>query len=163
MNLIKLIKNKLFNTFDKKVNTLLNAAYSSNNKNIVHNNGKLIKDGKHIAKFQHDLLPGLYLRRMILAKGGYVVGGIHKRDHVWFLLAGHITVATSEGKKDYVAPYMGFSKAGTQRVIHAHEDSIFQNVFQNPFEYKNLDKLDEHNYSLTKEDYDNFIRNNNRT
>ena len=55
---------------------------------------------------------------------------------------------------------MGFSKAGTQRVIHAHEDSIFQNVFQNPFEYKNLDKLDEHNYSLTKEDYDNFIRNN---
>ena len=28
---------------------------------------------------------------------------------------------------------------------------------------KNLNKLDEHNYSLTKEDYDNFIRNNNRT
>ena len=27
-------------------------------------------------------------------------------------------------------------------------------------EYKNLDKLEEHNYSLTKEDYDNFIRNN---
>ena len=108
-------------------------------------------------------MPGLYLRKMILAKGGYVVGGIHKRDHVWFLLAGHITVATSKSKKDYVAPYMGFSKAGTQRVIYAHEDSIFQNVFQNPFEYKNLNKLDEHNYSLTKEDYDNFIRNNNRT
>lgn len=159
MNLIKLIKNKLSNPFHKKVSTLLNNMYSSKNKNIVHNNGKLVRNGKHIVKLEHDLLPGIYLRRMILARSAYIVGAIHKRDHVWFLLAGHITVATSKGKKDYVAPYMGFSKAGTQRVIYAHEDSIFQNVFQNPFEYKNLDKLEEHNYSLTKEDYDNFIRN----
>tara|TARA_R100000773_G_C4177267_1_gene88452 strand:+ start:258 stop:743 length:486 start_codon:yes stop_codon:yes gene_type:complete len=159
MNLIKLIKNKLSNPFHKKVSTLLNNMYSSKNKNIVHNNGKLVRDGKHIVKIEHDLLPGIYLRRMILARSAYIVSAIHKRDHVWFLLAGHITVATSKSKKDYVAPYMGFSKAGTQRVIYAHEDSIFQNVFQNPFEYKNLDKLEEHNYSLTKEDYDNFIRN----
>ena len=160
MNLIKLIKNKLSNPFHKKVNTLLTTGYSiNNNDNLVHNNGKLVRDGKHIAKIQHEFAPGIYLRRMLLKKEAYIVGAIHKRDHAWFLLEGYITVATSNGKIDYEAPYIGFSKAGTQRVIYAHEDSIFQNVFKNPFEYKNLDKLEEYNYCLTKKDYDNY-RNN---
>lgn len=159
MNLIKLIKNKLSNPFHKKVNTLLNAAYSSNNESIVHNNGKLVRDGKNITKIQHEFAPGLYLRRMLLKKGVCIVGAIHKRDHAWFLLEGYITVATSDGKTDYEAPYIGFSKSGTQRVIYAHENTIFQNVFKNPFEYTNLDKLEEYNYCLTKEEYDNY-RNN---
>ena len=160
MNLIKLIKNKLSNSFHKKVNTLLTNIYSiNNNDNLVHNNGKLVRDGKNIAKIQHEFAPGIYLRRMLLKEGAYIVGAIHKRDHAWFLLEGYITVATSSGKTEYEAPYIGFSKKGTQRVIYAHENSIFQNVFKNPFEYTNLDKLEEYNYCLTKEEYDNYRTN----
>ena len=63
MNLIKLIKNKLSNPFHKKVNTLLNTGYSiSNNDNLVHNNGKLVRDGKNLVKIQHEFVPGIYLR-----------------------------------------------------------------------------------------------------
>jgi hypothetical protein len=160
MNLIKLIKNKLSNPFHKKVNTLLTNIYSiNNNDNLVHNNGKLVRDGKNIAKIQHEFAPGIYLRRMLLKEGAYIVGAIHKRDHAWFLLEGYITVATLSGKTEYEAPYIGFSKKGTQRVIYAHENSIFQNVFKNPFEYTNLDKLEEYNYCLTKEEYDNYRTN----
>lgn len=160
MNLIKLIKNKLSNPFHKKVNTLLTTGYSiNNNDNLIHNNGKLVRDGKNLVKVQHEFAPGIYLRRMLMKENSIVVSAVHKRDHAWFLLEGYITIVTENDKIDYEAPYIGFSKKGTQRVIYAHENSIFQNVFKNPFEYTNLDKLEEYNYCLTKEEYDNY-RNN---
>tara|TARA_B100000927_G_C16141265_1_gene339467 strand:- start:46 stop:549 length:504 start_codon:yes stop_codon:yes gene_type:complete len=160
MNLIKLIKNKLqLKSFDEKVSDFLDKAFlKENNDNLIHNNGNLVREDSKLCVFEHNFATGIYLRRMILAQGAYVVGCIHKRDHVWFLLDGYVTVATQNGKQDYVAPYVGFAKAGTRRIVYAHEKTIFQNVFQNPFEYRNLDKLEEYNFSLTKKDYDDFIR-----
>jgi hypothetical protein len=97
---------------------------------------------------------------MELAEDAAVVSAIHKRDHVWFLLTGSITIVTNGIAEHYIAPYMGFSKGGTQRAIYAHEDSIFQNVFQNPLQLTDLDELEDFNYSYTKNDYTDFIRNN---
>ena len=59
----------------------------------------------------------------------------------------------------YEAPYVGFSNAGTQRVIRANEYSIFQNVFKNPLDNKNLDYVEKYNYALTKEEYNEYIKN----
>ena len=89
-----------------------------------------------------------------------IISLIHKRDHVWFLLTGSITIVTNGIAEHYIAPYIGFSKSGTQRAIYAHEESIFQNVFQNPLGLTDLDELEDFNYSYTKNDYTDFIRNN---
>jgi len=161
MNLIKFIRNKIIaKSFENKISKLLNTAYSKENSDLlVHNGGNIVRNGNQLFDLKHEFVPGIYLRKMILNQGTSVISAIHKREHVWFLLSGCITVSDKNGTNTFEAPYMGFSESGTQRAIYAHENSIFQNVFQNPFELKDLDELEDYNYSLTKDDYNDFIRN----
>jgi len=161
MNLIKFIRNKIIaKSFENKISKLLNTAYSKENSDLLaHNNGNIVHDGNQLFDLQHDFVPGIYLRKMILNPGTSIVSAIHKREHVWFLLSGCITVSDKNGTNTFEAPYVGFSESGIQRAIYAHEHSIFQNVFQNPFELTDLDELEDYNYSLTKDDYNDFIRN----
>jgi len=146
--------------FNNKIATLTkNVLEHKSNKFLSHNNGKLIRKKGHWGKLKHEFVPGIYLRQMILNKGALIVGAIHKRDHVWFLLEGFITIVDQNGEEHYEAPYVGFSKAGTQRVIRANEFSIFQNVFQNPTNKKKLDYVEKYNYALTPEEYEEYIKN----
>ena len=162
MNLIKSIKNKIIAySFEKKINNLLNNAYSKEvTENFVHNNGRAVREAKNIVELTHNFTDGLYLRGMKMVEDASIISLIHKRDHVWFLLTGAITIVTNGIAEHYIATYIGFSKSGTQRAIYAHEESIFQNVFQNPLGLTDLDELEDFNYSYTKNDYTDFIRNN---
>jgi hypothetical protein len=63
-------------------------------------------------------------------------------------MIGSITVSDQDGVTNYEAPYIGFSKSGTQRVIYANEYSVFQNVFQNPQRLSDLDELEDFNYIM---------------
>lgn len=162
MNIIKFIKNKIAKkTFGNKLQIALNNIYSKNKSELlIHNNGKIVRDGGDLFKIENETTKGIYLRRMLLNKGTSIISGIHKRDHVWFLLHGDITISSYDGVKHYTAPWVGFSKAGTQRAIHANEYSIFQNVFQNPNELKNIDELESYNYCTTFEEYKKYKKNN---
>lgn len=154
MNIIKFIKNKIFK---KKISSALTNIYNKNqNKNLIHNNGKLCREGGNLFKIENEFTDGIYLRRMLLNKGTAIISGIHKRDHVWFLLKGNITISNENGSEEYVAPYVGFSKAGTQRAIFANEFSIFQNVFKNPLDIKDLDEVEEYNYATTIKEYKKY-------
>tara|TARA_B110000196_G_C21005839_1_gene595301 strand:+ start:498 stop:986 length:489 start_codon:yes stop_codon:yes gene_type:complete len=161
MNIIKYVKSKILaKSFDNKLSKVLKDVYSKeSNKLVTHNNGDLVR-GKHAwGEVNHDFVPGIYLRQMILYEGSTVISGVHKRDHAWFLLEGHITIVSGGINEDYEAPYVGFSNAGTQRVIRANEYSIFQNVFKNPLDNKDLDYVEKYNYALTKEEYNEYIKN----
>ena len=57
-------------------------------------------------------------------------------------------MSSENGIKNYQAPYIGFSKAGTQRAIYANDYSVFQNVFQNPLGFSDLDELEDFNYIM---------------
>lgn len=162
MNLIKSIKNKIIAySFEKKIDNLLENAYSKEiTENFVHNKGRAVREAKNIVELTHNFTDGLYLRGMKMVENASIISLIHKRDHVWFLLTGSITIVTNGIAEHYIAPYIGFSKSGTQRAIYAHEESIFQNVFQNPLGLTDLDELEDFNYSYTKNDYTDFIRNN---
>ena len=76
---------------------------------------------------------------------GYVVFSMLKNDN-------------NIGLESYL-PYLGFSKAGIQRVIYAHEESIFQNVFNNPNNIKDIDLLEEYNCCINKEKYTEYVNN----
>jgi len=146
--------------FNNKVSTLTKNIFDHvSNEFLTHNNGKLVRKKGNWGEFKHHFVPGIYLRQMVLNKGAMVISAIHKRDHVWFLLDGFITVVDKNGEEHYEAPYIGFSKAGTQRVIRANEFSIFQNVFQNPTDKKDLDYVEKYNYALTQEEYEEYIKN----
>ena len=127
MNLIKYIKSKiLIKSFENKISSVLKKVLANKSNDLItHNNGKLVREKAKWGEIKHNFVPGIYLRQMILNPTAIIISAIHKRDHVWFLLEGDITIVNKDGEENYTAPYVGFSKAGTQRVKRAKKYSIF--------------------------------------
>ena len=132
---------------------LLSAA---NNNNIVagDNNGL----GNKLAPLEHTFADGVYVRQMYMPKDTAVIGKIHKREHVWFLLQGCISVATENKIEEYEAPCYVVSPGGSKRVILALEDSIFVNIHPNPSNTQDLIELEKYNVAKNYEEYEQYIK-----
>tara|TARA_R110000764_G_scaffold13150_2_gene37995 strand:- start:4545 stop:5024 length:480 start_codon:yes stop_codon:yes gene_type:complete len=115
--------------------------------------------GNKLAPLKHSFADGVYVRQMSMPQGTAVVGKIHKRDHIWFLLEGEISVATEDVVEDYIAPCYVTSSGGTKRVILALEDSIFVNIHPNPANTENLVELEKYNVVTSYEEYEKYINN----
>tara|TARA_B100001094_G_scaffold249845_1_gene247223 strand:- start:861 stop:1331 length:471 start_codon:yes stop_codon:yes gene_type:complete len=126
----------------------------------IEGDGKHIVTKSKIAPVKHTFADNIYVRQMNITKGGVVVGAIHKHLHVWFLLTGHITVATEDTTEDYIAPCYVVSTPGIKRVIFANEDSIFVNVHKNPSNTQNIDELEKEIVALNYEEYEQYINKN---
>ena len=109
---------------------------------------------------KHTFADGIYVRQMSMGIGTVVVGAIHKHLHVWFLLSGHISVATEENVEDYIAPCYVVAKPGTKRVIYANEDSIFVNIHKNPTNSQDIEWLEKEIVAKTREEYEEYINKN---
>jgi len=162
MEIIESNTNEISDKSFKGVATALleNIYAKESNESLIHNDGKLCRDGGDLFDLEHETTDGIYLRRMTLNEGTGIISGIHKRDHTWILLHGRITVSSEDGIFEYSAPFVGFSNSGTQRFIYANEFSIFQNVFKNPENIQDLDKLEDYNYCTTQEEYEEYKKNN---
>ena len=117
---------------------------------VTHQNSKIFP-------LEHTFADGIYVRQMTMDKESLVVGAIHNHLHVWFLLSGHITVATEEESLEYVAPCYVLATPGTKRVIYANENSVFVNVHKNPTNCKDIEKLEQEIVSATFEEYEEYI------
>lgn len=117
---------------------------------VTHQNSKIFP-------LEHTFADGIYIRQMSMDKDSLVVGAIHNHLHVWFLLSGHITVATEIGSDEYVAPCYVLATPGTKRVIYANEDSVFVNVHKNPTNCQDIEELEREIVSATFEDYEEYI------
>ena len=113
----------------------------------------------HLFPLKHTFADGVYVRQMSMGIGTLVVGAIHKHLHVWFLLTGHISVATEDKLEDYIAPCYVVANPGTKRVIYAHEDSIFVNIHKNPSNTQDIDQLEKEIVSLNYKEYEEYINN----
>ena len=132
---------------------LLSAA---NDKSIVagDNNGL----GNKLAPLEHTFADCVYVRQMYMPKDTAVVGKIHKRKHVWFLLQGCISVATEDKTEEYEAPCYVVSPGGSKRVILALEDTIFINIHPNPSNTQDLIELEKYNVAKDYEEYEQYIK-----
>ena len=108
---------------------------------------------------KHTFVDGVYVREMKFKKDSAVVGAIHKHLHVWFLLYGHLFIATEGSQEEYVAPCYVVAKPGSKRVIYAAEDSLFVNIHANPDNITDIEELEEQLVSLTYKDYEQYIKN----
>ena len=117
---------------------------------VTHQNSKIFP-------LEHTFADGIYIRQMTMNKDSLVVGAIHNHLHVWFLLSGHITVATEEESLEYIAPCYVLATPGTKRVIYANEDSVFVNVHKNPTNCQDIEELEREIVSATFEDYEEYI------
>ena len=131
---------------------------SVNDKNIVSNNGEIVRSDEFPLK--HTFADGIYIRQMEMRKDSVVVGAIHNHLHVWFLLTGHITVVTESSTENYISPCYVVSTPGVKRVIYANEESIFVNVHKNPSNTQNLDELEAEIVSKNYKEYEKYINKN---
>tara|TARA_R100001126_G_C4877146_1_gene176718 strand:- start:1389 stop:1859 length:471 start_codon:yes stop_codon:yes gene_type:complete len=127
----------------------------------IEGTGKEILTNSKIAPITHNFADGIYIRQMNMQKDSIVIGAIHKHLHAWFLLTGHITVATEDKVEDYIAPYYTLSTPGVKRVIHAIEDSIFVNIHKNPSNTQDIDKLEKEIVALNYKEYEEYINQKN--
>ena len=129
------MKNALVKLTREKIEKLENELLNNNNPNIVKGNTK------HFP-LKHSFSEGVYIREMLMKKGGVVIGKLHKYSHTWFLMQGELTVATDEGTNEYIAPCYVNAPAGAKRVIYAIEDSVFINVHPNPKNITDIQQLE---------------------
>ena len=95
---------------------------------------------KRFKPIKHFFMDGVYVREMTMYRGTVVVGAIHKDLHMCFLLKGHLTIASKDGAKDYIAPCYIIAEPGTRRVLYSHEDSVWYNTHRNP---EGLEKIED--------------------
>ena len=108
---------------------------------------------------KHTFVDGVYVREMKFKKDSAVVGAIHKHLHLWFLLYGHLFIATEGSQEEYIAPCYVVAKPGSKRVIYAAEDSLFVNIHANPKNITDIEELEKQLVSLTYKDYEQYIKN----
>lgn len=122
--------------FINKVETLENAMLASDDVRIAKGNSDMFP-------LKHSFSEGVYIREMFMPQGGLVIGKLYKISHTWFLLSGELEVATDEGNEYYIGPCYVNAPEGTKRVLHAVSDVIFVNVYPNPENITDTDKLEE--------------------
>ena len=144
----------------KKILALEKALINISDGENVEGDGKHVVTESKIAPIKHTFTDGVYIRQMDMKKDSVVVGAIHKHLHVWFLLTGHVSIATEDVTEDYIAPCYVVSTPGVKRVILANEDSIFVNVHKNPSNTKDIDKLEKEIVALSYEEYEEYINKN---
>ena len=148
---------ELVESREEKIEILKNILIENENGIDTVGNGTEIIHHE-IAPLKHSFADQVYIRQMEMKQGTLIIGAIHKHLHVWFLLTGHLTVATKESVEDYVAPCYVVSKPGTQRVLYANEDSIFVNIHKNPTNTENISELEKEIVALNKEDYEIYVK-----
>jgi len=120
---------------------------------VTHQDSKLFP-------LKHTFADGIYVRQMSMKVGSVVVGAIHKHLHVWFLLTGHISVATEDAIEDYIAPCYVVATPGTKRVIYANEESIFVNIHKNPTNSQDIEWLEKEIVAKDFKEYEEYINKN---
>ena len=72
----------------------------------------------------HYFADGMYCRVVPRPAGIVVIGRVHKKEHFYMLVKGHIKVTTDEGVQELIAPAILVSQPGTKRAVLSLEDSV---------------------------------------
>ena len=104
----------------------------------------------------HFFMDGVYIRKMTMYQGYIVIGAIHKHRHMCFLLEGHLSVASSSGIKEYIAPCYIISEPGEKRILYAHKDSHWYNTHKNPDNIEDVQELEKQIVALSYEEYKKY-------
>lgn len=91
----------------------------------------------------HDFIDGFYMRTVMLPKGTIVTSRVHKTEHPFFVLQGHVLVSVdAEEWDDIYAFSSGITKAGTRRVVQALEDTVWMTIHPNKDNCKDISVLE---------------------
>lgn len=152
--------NKLQESFKSKVNKLEDTLRSLTDIDGIiagTSDNPILTDSKEIP-IEHFFMDGVYVRQMTMYKGTVVVGAIHKHLHMCFLLKGHLSVASREGVKEYIAPCFIIAEPGEQRILYALEDSLWFNTHKNPSNTSDVKQLEKEIVATSYEEYEQYTK-----
>ena len=72
----------------------------------------------------HTFHGGLYLREVFRPAGTLIVGNVHKKDHIYYIVYGTVVVTTDEGVHEITGPALIKSTPGTKRAVMAITDAL---------------------------------------
>ena len=82
----------------------------------------------------HEFTKLFYLRTIHVPAGTLVVSKIFKADFPFFISRGRVSVwIEGEGVVHREAPFWGFTKAGTRRIIYHHTDVVWSTIHPGVF------------------------------
>ncbi len=73
----------------------------------------------------HHFSKDVYAREMVVPKGSFIIGKIHKFQNLNILSKGEVSVLSIDGYKRVKAPFTFVASPGSQRIFYAHEDSVW--------------------------------------
>jgi hypothetical protein len=129
-------------------------------KTLINSGSDKVFFGKktvEIAPLQHSFCDGIYVREMKAKAGTFLIGKVHKQDHVWMLMSGSLIITTEDGIKEIKGPVYGTADKGTKRIAYVKEDCVFVNVMINVDNTKDIDLIESRAAVDTFEEYDNFL------
>lgn len=129
---------------------------------LQSNDNRIAKGNSDMFPLKHYFVEGLYIREMFIKKNSFLIGKIHKHDHVWFLLKGKLLIITENDEKEIKAPFFSTSLAGTKKVGHALEDCVFVNIHPNVSNEKDIDKIEKNIVVKNYKNYNKFLISNNK-
>jgi hypothetical protein len=94
----------------------------------------------------------LYVRELLIPQGSFILSRVHKRPLVNIISKGKVTVIDSNGQTEYTAPSTFISPAGTQRIVLASEETVW-----NTAHITNVVDHDELVDDLTSDNYAEFV------
>ena len=115
----------------------------------------IVSDSDHIP-IDHFFMAGVYVRKMTMFQGYVVIGAIHKHLHMCFLLEGHLSVASSAGVREYIAPCYIIAEPGEKRILYAHKESHWYNTHKNPDNIKDVEELEKQIVAVSYEEYKKY-------
>ena len=102
----------------------------------------LVVGDSDVFPLKHTFVNGLYIREMKMKAGSFAIGKLQKQEHLWMLLEGFLTVTTLSGSAEYEGPCYIKASGGEKKVVYAHEDSIFVNIYPNPDNEQDIEKIE---------------------
>jgi hypothetical protein len=80
----------------------------------------------------HYFAEGQYVRRLDIPAEHYVVGKIHKHEHIVMLAKGKCRINTDRGMEYLTGPVVWTSPVGAKRALHTVTDCVFFTFHLNP-------------------------------
>ena len=109
--------------------------------------GLNVKDQINAELLEEKLTDGLYSRRLLIPKGTFLTGRVHRKPYIDIFISGDVTVKSfiADGTIEETERIKYFryfeGKPGRKRVLYAHEDTVWVTV--DPVETEDVTKAEE--------------------
>ena len=92
----------------------------------------------------HRFSPGLYIREVKIPADTLALGHHQKFEQLNLFLSGKITMLNDDGTTSELTAPMFFTGPPGRKIGYAHEDVVWLNVYPNPYDETDIDKLESH-------------------